>query len=103
DDVRVRLRRQRRARSPSIELREKVSYVDDLGLGIEEGDGRGRLLQKIVVLAIGVEDARERQVAARVVTEELDRLSQVHLGLGIPLHLGEELSEVSVGPPRGGV
>src|SRR5262249_56831575 len=35
--------------------------------------------------------------------EELDRLSQMHLGLGIPLHLGEELSEVAVSPPRVGV
>src|SRR5262249_7902690 len=103
DDVRVRRRRQRRARSPSIELREELSHLDNLGLGIEEGDGRRRLLQEIVVLALGVEDARERQVAARVVAEELDRLSQVHLGLGIPLHLREELSEVAVGPPRVGV
>src|SRR4029450_14157560 len=68
DDVRVRRRRQRRARSPSIELREKVSYVDDLGLGIEEGDGRGRLLQKIVVLALGVEEAGEGKGAARGLT-----------------------------------
>src|SRR2546425_3805242 len=49
------------------------------------------------------EDARERNPAARVVIEELDRLSQMHLRLGIPLHLGEELSEIAMGPPRVGV
>src|SRR2546425_6524994 len=46
------------------------------------------------------EDARERNPAARVVAEELDRLAQMHLRLGIPFHLGEELSEIAMGPPR---
>src|SRR2546428_8446353 len=104
DDVWVGRRRQRRARSPAIELREKVAHLGHRSPPVgEEGDGGARLLREIVVLALRVQHAREGQASAGVVAEELESPSQVHLRLGIALECLEEPAEVAVGPPRVGI
>ena len=50
-----------------------------------------------------IEHSRERQAAAGVVTKELDRPSQVHLGFGVAFEVREQLSEIPMGAPRVGV